>query len=283
MSFSSKVKEELDHHIGHDRHCRLAELGALITFWGYFEDGKWKPDNDNPYNMAKVERICNKLKVNIEDAKLFEELHLRQISDSLRMIEEDMLENKCCKKAFLRGAFLASGSLTDPAKGYHFEIVCRIKEQADFVKNIMDALEIKTKVIMRKKYYIVYIKDGSAIVELLNIMGASVSLMDMENIRILKDMRNNINRRINCEAANIQKTVSAAVKQIADIEYIDETVGLSYLPLSLREVAEIRLQDTDRPLKEIGEMLNPPLGKSGVNHRLRKISEIADELRRNKK
>lgn len=283
MSFSSKVKEELDHHIGSNRDRRLAELGALITFWGSFRGEKWEPDNDNPYNVNKVQRLCEKLKTDIHSDEIFEELKLISITPSRKMLDESMLEERGCKKAFVRGAFLASGSLTDPVKGYHFEIACHCKEQAEQLKKVIAALMVEPKVILRKKYYVVYIKDGSSIVELLNIMGAHVSLMDMENIRIIKDMRNNLNRRINCEAANIQKTVSAAVKQMKDIAYIDETVGLSYLPPNLREVAEIRMQDTDVSLKDIGEQLDPPLGKSGVNHRLRKISEIADELRRNRK
>ena len=134
---------------------------------------------------------------------------------------------------------------------------------------------------MRKKYYVVYLKEGSMIVDILNVMEAYVGLMDMENVRILKDMRNDINRRVNCETANIKKTVSAARRQIEDIEYIEMTKGLKFLNDSLRELAELRLEEPDANLSELGEMLNPPVSKSGVNHRLRKISNIADSLRDN--
>mgnify|MGYP000733202788 FL=1 len=131
----------------------------------------------------------------------------------------------------------------------------------------------------RKKYYVVYIKEGSQIVDILNVMEAPVSLMELENIRIVKEMRGSVNRQVNCETANINKTVSAAVKQLADITYIRDTVGLDYLPELLSEVAQVRLEMPDATLKELGENLSHPVGKSGVNHRLRKISAVAESLR----
>lgn len=140
---------------------------------------------------------------------------------------------------------------------------------------------ISPKMIQRKKYYVVYLKDGSMIVDLLNVMGAHVSLMNMENVRILKDMRNSVNRRVNCETANLNKVVHAAVKQMEDIAYIEQVKGLKYLPEHLRAIAELRMEEPDTSLVELGKKLNPPIGKSGVNHRLKKISEIAEELRRN--
>ena len=138
---------------------------------------------------------------------------------------------------------------------------------------------MEARIIQRKKYYVVYLKDGEMIVDMLGIMGAHISLMNMENIRIRKDIRNNINRRVNCEAANLNKTVSAAVKQMNDINYIIETKGIGYLPDNLQELALARLENEDASLKELGEMMTPPIGTSGVNHRLRKISEIAEEMR----
>ena len=131
----------------------------------------------------------------------------------------------------------------------------------------------------RKKYYVVYIKEGSQIVDILNVMEAPVSLMELENIRIVKEMRGSVNRQVNCETANINKTVSAAVKQIEDIRFIQSAAGLSGLPERLQEMARIRLARPEAPLKELGEALEPPVGKSGVNHRLRKLSLVAEELR----
>lgn len=190
-----------------------------------------------------------------------------------------VIQKDCCKKAFIRGMFQAAGSVNDPQKAYHFEIVVHNRDMAEIVQSVMDSFSLDAKIVKRKKYYVVYLKEGSMIVDILNIMEAYVSLMDMENVRILKDMRNDINRRVNCETANIKKTVSAARRQIEDIEFIERTKGLKYLNDSLRQLAELRLEEPDANLSELGELLNPPVSKSGVNHRLRKISSIANELR----
>ena len=138
------------------------------------------------------------------------------------------------------------------------------------------------KIVGRKKYFVVYIKEGAQIVEILGIMEANVSLMDLENVRILKEMRNSVNRKVNCETANINKTVSAAVKQIEDIKYIQKTIGFHELPENLEEIANLRLEYPEATLKELGMLLSPPVGKSGVNHRLRKLSSMAEELKGHK-
>ena len=192
---------------------------------------------------------------------------------------KQVIQKSCCKKAFVRGFFLASGSVNDPNKAYHFEIVTDTREMAEVIREVIVGFSLDAKVVKRKKYYVVYLKEGSMIVDMLNVMEAYVSLMDMENVRILKDMRNDINRRVNCETANIKKTVSASMKQIADIEYIEKARGLKYLNKPLREIAEVRLSEPDADLATLGTMLNPPISKSGVNHRLRKISKIAEEIR----
>ena len=174
---------------------------------------------------------------------------------------------------------MAAGSISDPNKSYHFEIVCHTLEQAQQLKELMEFFETEPKIVERKERMVVYLKEGSQIVDLLNVMEAYVSLMNLENIRILKEMRNSINRKVNCETANINKTVNAAVKQIQDIELIRDMRGLDSLPQNLREMALLRLEYPDAPLKELGSYLEPPVGKSGVNHRLRKLSAIAEELR----
>lgn len=192
---------------------------------------------------------------------------------------KQVIQKDCCKKAFIRGMFLAAGSVNDPNKAYHFEIVVHNREMAETVKEVINSFSLDAKVVKRKKYYVVYLKEGSMIVDILNVMEAYVSLMDMENVRIIKDMRNDINRRVNCETANIKKTVNAARRQIEDIEYIEKVKGLKCLNDSLRQLAELRLEEPDANLSELGEMLNPPVSKSGVNHRLRKISSIAKAIR----
>ena len=169
--------------------------------------------------------------------------------------------------------------MSNPNKSYHFEIVCKTGEQAEQLKELMIAFETDAKIVERKGHYVVYLKEGAQIVDMLNVMEAYVSLMNLENVRILKEMRNSVNRQVNCETANINKTVSAAVRQIEDINILQDAIGLDNLPDNLREMAYLRLEYPDAPLKDLGQYLDPPVGKSGVNHRLRKLSELADKYR----
>ena len=164
-----------------------------------------------------------------------------EVGENLSLVKNIVVQNACCRRAFIRGAFLASGSISDPEKFYHFEIVCATMAKAEQLKNIILTFSIDAKIVARKKYFVVYIKEGSQIVDILNVMEAHVALMNLENIRIMKEMRNSVNRQVNCETANINKTVSAAVRQLEDIEYIRDTAGLSSLPDNLYEIAQIRL------------------------------------------
>lgn len=285
MSFSSEVKEELARHLGKSRHCQIAELAALIAF----EGKTYVADSENQLLKEKYELLIHNL-FNIEEIRCAEDK--KRIFSSVKMwndmeqrpeltetVKGILIQQNCCRRAFIRGAFLAGGSISDPKKSYHFEIVCRTTEQAEQLRDIINSFGMDAKIVARKKYQVVYLKEGAQIVDILNVMEAHVALMNLENVRILKEMRNSVNRKVNCETANISKTVNAAVKQVRDIEYIRETAGLSSLPDNLREMALLRLEYPDAPLKELGTYLNPPVGKSGVNHRLRKISEIADGLR----
>lgn len=202
-----------------------------------------------------------------------------EIGENLSLVRNLLLQNGCCRRAFLRGAFLAAGSISDPEKFYHFEIVCPTESKAQQVRGVIAAFDIEAKIVLRKKYYVVYIKEGSQIVDVLNVMEAPISLMELENIRIVKEMRGSVNRQVNCETANINKTVSAAVKQIEDIRFIQSVTGLTGLAPNLREIASLRLERPEATLKELGEALTSPVGKSGVNHRLRKLSQMAEDLR----
>ena len=201
---------------------------------------------------------------------------------ALHIVDPILVQQPCCKRAFLRGAFLAAGSMSDPNKAYHFEIVCTTVNMAEQLRRMMCSFSMDAKIVARKKMYVVYLKEGAQLVDMLNIMEAHVSLMELENVRILKEMRNAVNRKVNCETANINKTVSAAVKQVEDIRYIQQTIGLDKLSDGLKEMAILRLEHPDATLKELGEISDPPVGKSGVNHRLRKIGEIAEGVRQNK-
>lgn len=193
-------------------------------------------------------------------------------------IQKNIVDNEECKKAYIRGAFLGGGSISNPEKTYHLEFVTHNEDYAGELSKLINSYDISSKVIQRKSSYIVYVKDGQHISDILNIIGAHSSLLEFENIRIVKEMRNNVNRLVNCETANLSKTVNASVRQIESIKTIKREIGLQRLPENLKEIAELRLNYPDESLKELGQMLDPPIGKSGVNHRLRKIERIADEL-----
>ena len=264
MSFSSEVKAELTKQIDHNSHCQLAALAAIETFAA-----------DHTHLTEKRRMLAKKL-----FGELLPDQLQQQIDHTLASQQEKLLSRSCCKRAFLRGAFLASGSISDPQKSYHFEIVCQKESQAELLQELYRSFELDAKIVLRKKYYIVYLKEGSQIVDALNVMGAYVALMNLENVRIFKEMRGSVNRIVNCETANINKVVGAACRQVEDIRYIQSKMGLDELPPTLREMAQIRLEYPDSSLKELGELCDPPVGKSGVNHRLRKLSELAKKLGR---
>ena len=277
MSFSSDVKIELAKQYSKHKHCQVAELAAMIMQEGRITTNPWSLtfETDNPKLMEKY-AILMRAAFEIDISTPVNEVDCQRIVAAIQSL---FLEKTCCKRAFIRGAFMASGSMSDPNKAYHFEIVCRSPEQASRLQELMREFETEAKIVERKNHYVVYLKDGSQIVDMLNVMEAYVSLMNLENVRILKEMRNSVNRKVNCETANIGKTVTAAVKQIADIELIRDTEGLDSLPLPLREMAQIRLDYPEAPLKDLGQYLNPPVGKSGINHRLRKIAALAEAIR----
>ncbi|MBP3544004.1 MAG: DNA-binding protein WhiA [Lachnospiraceae bacterium] len=313
MSFSSEVKDELSRQMPTARHCQIAETAAIISLCGRIlisSEDKYciKIHTENIAVARKYFMLLKKtFQINTEvsirqnaylkkgrtytitirehedamrvlkAARLIDEN--QEIGENLSVVGNLVVQQLCCKRAFIRGAFLATGSVSDPEKSYHFEIVCATMEKAKQLQEIMAAFDIEAKIIQRKKYFVVYIKEGSQIVDILNVMEAHIALMNLENVRILKEMRNSVNRKVNCETANINKTVSAAVKQLEDIIYIRDTVGFGILPEGLEEIALKRLEQPEATLKELGAMLNPPVGKSGVNHRLRKLSLIAENLR----
>ena len=187
--------------------------------------------------------------------------------------------SKISSKGLIRDAFLQSGSISDPEKFYHLEIVFTSYDDAQTIKKLIDGFGLDGKIVERKGHYVVYLKEGAQIADMLRIMEAPMALMEFENIRIVKEMRNSINRQVNCEAG---KTISAAVKQVEDIKFICSKVGLDNIPESLAETAKKRLEYPEATLKELGELMDPPLGKSGVNHRLKRLSELAEDLRSHK-
>ena len=312
ITFSAKLKEELSRQWSVARHCQIAEIAAIVSMCG-----KVTIDSRERYSVkVRTEKFSvarkyftllrktfnietevfvatNKSNENVsytvlvkkhEDAisvlqasKLID--HDGEIAEEFSIVKNLVVQHTCCRRAFIRGAFLAAGAMSNPEKSYHIEIVCTAMKKAEQLQNIINSFGLDAKVVVRKKTYVAYLKEGSQIVDLLNIMEAPVTLMEMENIRILKEMRNSVNRKVNCETAYINKTVSAAMKQVNDIRYIRDTIGLKELPEGLREIAELRLEYPNETLKELGDLLSTPLGKSGVNHRLRKLSEMAEHLK----
>lgn len=267
MSFSSNVKDELEKHLPKARHCQLAEAAGLYAF-----------------GATSSTKLFTILKKTFNIDKVANETDFVKIADDLRVsldgtVDGTVIQQSCCKRAFIRGAFLAAGSISDPEKSYHFEIVCKNEAQASLLMEVLNAFGLNPKCVSRKGKMVCYIKEGDQIVDVMRIMEASMAVMNLENARILREKRGDVNRLVNCETANLMKTVNAAVRQTKDIEFIDRTVGLASLPEELIQVAEIRLANPDMPLKDIGQLLDPPLGKSGVNHRLKRISEFADKLR----
>lgn len=312
MSFSGNVKEELSEHWSSARHCQIAELAAMLGLCGSIiinsrDEYSVKVHTENKAVARKVFTLIQKtfniesdisIRRNIQKQSVSYSVVVKQHQDALRVLQAVKLiderldgfeevrivnpivvQQTCCKRAFIRGAFLAAGSMSDPKKAYHFEIVCAAEPMAEQIRELMCSFSMDAKIVQRKKSYVVYLKEGSQIVDMLNIMEAHVSLMELENVRILKEMRNTVNRKVNCETANLNKTVSAAVKQMEDITYLRDTIGLEKLSEGLEEVALARLSHPDASLKELGALLSPPVGKSGVNHRLRKLGDLAEKVR----
>lgn len=313
MSFSAVVKDELSRQLSPARHCRIAEIAAILSMCGrviFDENDKISIKiHSESISVARKYFTLLKKSFNINSdvsvrcnyylkkrrtyvVSVTEDTVARKILYATRLMTPDgevsedysvtdhvLIQNPCCMRAYLRGSFLAGGSVSDPQKTYHFEISCSSNEKALQLSQLMAQFNIEGKIILRQRHYVVYIKEGAQIVDMLNVMEAHNSLMDMENVRILKEMRNSVNRRVNCETANINKTVSAAVKQVEDITLIRDTIGFSELSDGLKEIAGLRLEYPEATLVELGQMLSSPVGKSGVNHRLRKLSMIAEELR----
>ncbi|MGG3444966.1 DNA-binding protein WhiA [Bacillus nitratireducens] len=308
MSFASETKKELT-NLEMKECCEKAELSALLRMNGSLSFSNRRLSIDiQTENAAIARRIYTLLKKgydvtvellvrkkmrlkknNVYIVRLVEKS--REILADLRIVRDDfslirnispeLIEKKCCKRSYLRGAFLAGGSVNNPeTSSYHLEIFSLYKEHNDAICELMNGFALNSKTLERRKGYITYLKEAEKITEFLNIIGAHNALLRFEDIRIVRDMRNSVNRLVNCETANLNKTIGAALRQIENIRYIDETVGLDILPDKLREIAQLRRDYQDVTLKELGEMVSGgKISKSGINHRLRKIDDIAEKLR----
>lgn len=311
MSFSAVTKEELSRLSGQKPCCELAELAALVRM-----DGTLQISANQQYTLnvitesapvaRKIYRLAKDVLKRPMDIVVRRKLRLHKNNSYLvriyphgledlqnvGLVDEDgqiysgiapnLIKKRCDQKAYLRGAFLAGGSINNPEGTYHLEIVSNDAKHAGALCQLVNRFKLGAKISTRKHWYVVYIKESEHIVDFLGFIGAHRALLEFENVRVLKDVRNQVNRLVNCETANLDKIVDAAVRQLENIQLIIDTIGLGSLPPTLRDMAELRLEYPDASLKELGEMLRPKVGKSGVNHRMRKIDDLAQRMRNQK-
>ena len=309
MSFASETKKEMTQEEA-EPCCSKAELSALIRMNGSLSfSNKMLSLDVQTENAAIARRLYTLIKslyqLNVEvlvrkkmrlkknniyicrvregSKKLLEDLMiLKEGFEFEYSISQELVKKNCCKRAYLRGAFLAGGSVNNPeTSSYHLEIYSLYKTHSDALVDLMNFYELNAKTIERKKGFVAYLKEAEKISDFLSIAGAHRALLKFEDVRIIRDMRNSVNRLVNCETANLNKTISAAIRQVDNIRFIDNAIGLDQLPEKLREIARLRVEYQDVTLKELGDMVSTgTVSKSGVNHRLRKLDEIADALRR---
>jgi DNA-binding protein WhiA len=308
MSFSTDVKNEVARLEGEEKSCEQAELFGLLRISGSISlSGRKVGIHFTTENAALARRTLRLLKNNFSvqtevivtrsrslkknnryqihvlpsDEARAALSHLRLLSPP-EEAEKVLLKKEDCKKAFLRGVFLAGGSVNKPIADYHLELLSDNLDLCQFIQKIMKGFGLPAKVVDRKNSYIVYLKEGNSIANFLSLIGAHNAYLEFENVRVLKDMRNKVNRVVNCETANLNKVVKASVRQITAIHTIDETIGLSALPDLLQEAARLRLEHQDLSVGELAALTEENIGKSGLNHRFKKIEKIAEELREGK-
>lgn len=310
MSYASEVKKELTGITVHEKNAR-AELMALIRMNGSIGLANHamilNVQTESPaiarriYSLIKqlykVESdilVRKKMKLKKNNTYVVRLRHHAQeilgdlaILDGFQIKERvplDLLTDDLMIRSYLRGAFLAGGSVNNPETSrYHLEIYSLYEEHNEMIAEMINRYDLNARTTNRRSGYIVYLKEAEKIANFLQLIGATTSMLEFENIRIVRDMRNSVNRLVNCENANMDKVANAANHQVENIMLIEATVGLSSLPEKLRAIAETRLAHQEVSLKELGTLVpGGPISKSGVNHRLRKLNAYADELRQGK-
>ncbi len=313
MSFSATTKNEISRMEAEKKCCMLAEIAGFIRMCGTIKlSGGGKLNvmllTENPAVARHFKKLIKEYfrsnaglviaKTNILKKSHYYELMISADMNAEQILREtgilmvkegcnyisdgiyaDLIKTKCCRKSYLRGVFLGAGTISDPEKAYHLEIVCNSETLGNDVKKLINSFGLHSKSVIRKNSHVVYLKEAEQITDFLNILGAHGQLLDFENVRIVKEMRNKTNRISNCDSANLDKTINASVKQIENIRLIDEARGLNSLPEKFREAALLRLENPEASLIELSEMMDPPIGKSGINHRFKKIEEIAEKIR----
>ena len=310
-SFSALTKEALSVLPVKPVHCRRAELSAIAACIGlvdFDEDDRllFVLQSESLPVMTRADFLLRALTGEAPEAeavrgaglkapvlsltvrrpgtvnRLLKELGFMTAKGVLREFSAaapaSLLERECCRKAFLRGAFLASGFIRDPNLDYHAELLAPGETRAAEMKTLLEGFSVPARITHRKGAPVVYMKEAEAISDFLSVIGAAKSRLEWENVRIIRSIQGDVNRRVNCETANLKKTAEAGMDQVRAIGRIEKAKGLRSLPEQLRQIAELRLEHPDISLQELGTLLDPPLGKSGVNHRMRKIMDIADQL-----
>lgn len=286
MSFSSEIKEELS-KMNNLKNTELLEaefLGYILTGNTANSEENLEFITENEFNIERFYKILFNLEIEYEPSirgKVFvATIKKNDKVNEFMQIKIDISDE--IKKAIVKGSFLGAGSINDPKKQYHLEIIFQEKNNAEYILNICKSFGVYLKIFENKNKTYLYIKDAEEISKFLALIGASKAVLDLEEIRITKEIKNNVNRLVNCETANLNKIVNASVNQINDIKLIINLKKFEELPDYLKEIAMIRLENPEVSLKTLGEMLENPIGKSGVNHRLQKIHEIAEELRQSR-
>lgn len=309
MSFSSEIKDEVAKIKVDDYKIILSELAGITPMCGILNFKNNKISMEYITENAPVARRIftflrrsfgfdvevknvrsTQLKKNVFIIYISQDESCRLLLDELKYIKgasvfminyapTDFIKTSNEKKAYIRGAFMGSGSITDPKKGYHLEFVSENESNAYFLRDTINEFGLKSKVIMRKEKYIIYIKDSEQISDFLSLIGAYNSVLNYENVRVIKEMRNNVNRIVNCETANLNKTVKSSYDQVEDIKLIEREIGIENLDEDLKAIAKIRLENRSMSLNDIANSLEPKLSKSTVNYRFKKLRRIANKLR----
>lgn len=295
MSFSKDIKEELSklNTLSNNENVKFELIGYFISNNTNVVKDKIKYSTENEYNINRFNKILNTLKIDYKielQGKVYSIILKKVNLDEIEYLENkiqinmknevDIKKGEMILKSLVRGCFLGGGSLNNPNNKYHLEILFSTIKNANFVLEVLRAFGIEAKILERKNSTSIYIKEAEEISKILAFIGAGKSVLNFEEIRVMRDTRNNINRLVNCETANLNKTINASVEQIEHIEYLKKIGKFDSLPENLKEIANLRQEHPDASLAQLGEMLENPIGKSGVNHRLKKIIEIAEEYRK---
>lgn len=296
MSFSKEIKEELSklNTLSNKEVVKWELLGYLISNNTNVIKGKMKYTTENEYNINRFGKLLDNLHIDDQfelQGKVYgitlkkikiEEVTYEENQVQIKEFEVNPKRDEIFLKALVRGAFLGGGSFNNPHQQYHLEILFSSNQNARIILEVLKSFQIEAKLLTRKKSTALYMKDAEEISKLLAFIGAGKSVLNFEEIRVVRDTRNNVNRLVNCETANLNKTINAAVEQMKQIEYLKKQRKFEQLPDSLKKIANVRQAHPEASLAQLGKMLEPPIGKSGVNHRLKKICEMAEEIRNKK-